>query len=224
MARNLLVGEEALRVARQHWSVFVPTVSVCIIVLGLGMLVVRAMPETLAGRSLHEGKVTVSVALLVVAAVVLTARWLRWRFTTFTLTTRRIVVSKGILSRYMESIALDRIQDTSVRQGLAGRLARAGDVEIESAGRDGSEVLRLIGDPVGFSNDLMTAIEAHRTGQAVATAWPGEALAAPPGSRPPLPRGYAPPGGEVPPPAGYGPAPGYAPPPRPANPPPRRER
>ena len=111
------------------------------------------------------------------------------------------MVGTGVLSRHTESIDLDRVQDTAVRQSLLARIFRAGDVEIESAGRDGTEVLARIHDPQGFSNDLLNAVEAHRTGR------PYLAGEAPPGGT--VPQGYTPPGT-----AGYGPPPGYGSPPR----------
>ena len=68
-------------------------------------------------------------------------RLLRWRFQTYTLTSHRIVLARGVVSRVTESIALDRIQDTVVRRPLADRLIGAGSLEIQSAGRDGTEIL-----------------------------------------------------------------------------------
>jgi membrane protein YdbS with pleckstrin-like domain len=199
--RKLLQDEREIRVARQHWSIFIPVVAGCLLVVGVLLWLMKVAPSEVSGVSLGSLKTVVVVAGLAAAAVVFTVRWLRWRYTTFTLTDRRVVVGSGVLSRHTESIALDRVQDTAVRQSLVARIFRAGDVEIESAGRDGSEVLARIHDPQGFSNDLLTAVEAHRTGRPY---FAGEAPAPDP-----APQGYVPPGT-----AGYGPAPGYGPPPR----------
>lgn len=204
--KNLLPGEQEVRVARQHWVVFLPIVTVTLLSVAVVGLVVDVLPSEVGGRSLHGTKVLVLLAAVVVAAVTVTSRWLRWRFTTYTLTDRRVVVSRGVLSRYMESISLDRIQDISIRQGLMARMVRAGDVEIESAGRDGAEVLTLIGDPGGFGNDLQGALEAHRGG------YGGGVM----GGAPPQPGyggpGYTPPGADASR-SGYAPPPGYGPPP-----------
>jgi len=118
--------------------------------------------------------------------VVLVAGWflvrlLRWRLQTYTLTTHRIVLSRGIISRVTESIALDRIQDIVVRRPLAERLIRSGVVEIDSAGRDGIEVLRMIPHPNRFYTEVLQAVEEYRrlsmglppsTGVAPAAAFP----------------------------------------------------
>jgi membrane protein YdbS with pleckstrin-like domain len=197
--RKLLQDEREIRVARQHWSIFIPVVGGCLLMVGVlaGLAVVG--PSHVSGLPLDSAKTFVVALGLAGAALTLTVRWLRWHYTTFTLTDRRVVVGAGVLSRHTESIALDRVQDTAVRQSLVARIFRAGDVEIESAGRDGSEVLANIHDPQGFSNDLLNAVEAHRTGR------PYGGDDEPTGA--PAPQGYAPPGA-----AGYGPPPGYRPP------------
>ncbi|HEV7467294.1 MAG TPA: PH domain-containing protein [Candidatus Dormibacteraeota bacterium] len=199
--RKLLQDEREIRVARQHWSIFIPVVGGCLVVVGVlaGLAVVA--PSHVSGLALGSVK-TFALALgLAGAAMTLTVRWLRWHYTTFTLTDRRVVVGTGVLSRHTESIALDRVQDTAVRQSLVARMFRAGDVEIESAGRDGSEVLARIHDPQGFSNDLLNAVEAHRTGRPYGADEPSTGAAAP--------QRYAPPGASE-----HGPPPGYGPPPR----------
>jgi membrane protein YdbS with pleckstrin-like domain len=197
--RKLLQDEREIRVARQHWSIFIPVVGGCLLMVGVlaGLAVVA--PSHVSGLGLGSAKTFVVALGLAAAALTLTVRWLRWHYTTFTLTDRRVVVGAGVLSRQTESIALDRVQDTAVRQSLVARIFRAGDVEIESAGRDGSEVLANIHDPQGFSNDLLNAVEAHRTGR------PSGAGDEPTGA--PAPQGYGPPGA-----SGYGPPAGYGPP------------
>ena len=192
--RKLLQDEREIRVARQHWSIFVPVVAGCVAGVGVLTWLMAVIPHDVSGRSLHAVKELVVVVAVAVALLVFITRWLRWRYTTFTLTDRRVMVGTGVLSRHTESIALDRVQDTAVRQSLLARVFRAGDVEIESAGRDGLEVLARIHDPQGFSNDLLHAVEAHRSGR-------------------PYPAGEAAPGGQAAPQGGYGPPPGYHPPP-----------
>jgi uncharacterized membrane protein YdbT with pleckstrin-like domain len=192
---KLLDNEREVRVVRQHWAVFVPVVAISALVLIVTFVVLKVLPHDVSGHDLHSVKVVIILVIGLAALGVLSLHYLRWRFTTYTITDRRVLVSRGVLSRYTESITLDRIQDTSVSQSLLGRIFRAGTVEIESAGRDGAEVIHLIPDPMGFSNQLQQAVEAHRMGTPLA----------PPGQ--PLHEGYVPPGS-----SGYGPPPGYGPP------------
>ncbi|HEY6378089.1 MAG TPA: PH domain-containing protein [Candidatus Dormibacteraeota bacterium] len=202
MARALLAGETAIRTARQHWYVFLPPLAVSLLVLGVAGSIVAVSPGDVGGHSLNLPKEVIALVAVLFVAAVLTLRYLRWRYTTFTLTDRRVVVSRGVLSRFTKSIALDRVQDVRVTQGLLARVFQAGTVEIESAGRDGADMLRHILDPVGFSDALQLQAQGMRTGQAT-VAW--APVAGPPGAPP---AGYAPPGagpGYTPPPPGYNP-------------------
>jgi uncharacterized membrane protein YdbT with pleckstrin-like domain len=201
-------GEHPIRVTRQHWTIFIPLALVCAGALVVGFVLLAITPSSVAGHDLGEVKLLIGLALVLVVGAVVLLRWVQWRSMAYMLTDHRIVVSHGVLSRFTESIALDRIQDSGVRQRLLGRALGFGDVEIESAGRDGREVLHHVADPAGFANALLVAMEAHRTGQP----HPGAALAA---DADVTHGGYTPPGiGGTPLPGGYGPAPGY---PRPGD-------
>jgi uncharacterized membrane protein YdbT with pleckstrin-like domain len=66
----------------------------------------------------------------------------------------------GVLSRTAETIPLDRIQNTVIHRPLGDRLIGAGDIEIESAGRDGVEVLHRIPRAEAFYNELLATMNA----------------------------------------------------------------
>lgn len=196
---QLMPGEHPIRTTRQHWTIFIGAGLVCLLALVVGVVLLVITPGSVAGHSLHDIKVFIGLGFGVVLLAIALVRWIQWRCTSYMLTTQRIISRRGVLSRYTESINLDRIQDSSVRQGLLGRMFRFGDLELESAGRDGAEVLHHVNDPVAFSRELLMAIEARHTGQ---TYTPGAGAAQ---------GGYAPPGtsGAVDT-GGYGPAPGYS--------------
>lgn len=63
-------------------------------------------------------------------------------FTSYTLTTQRLVVKRGILGRSNKTIPLKKIQDVSYRQSVIERLFVIGDVMVESAGEKGA--IRLL--------------------------------------------------------------------------------
>jgi uncharacterized membrane protein YdbT with pleckstrin-like domain len=200
----MMPGEHPIRITRQHWTVFIGVGLACIAALAAGIVLLVVTPGSVSGHSLHDIKVFIGLGLFVVVVAIGLVRWVQWRATSYTLTTHRIISRRGVLSRYTESIALDRVQDSSVHQRLLGRLFQFGDVELESAGRDGAEVLHHVADPAGFSNDLLLAIEARHAGlpHPGAPGGSGEVQAAQGAYVPPSTQG-----GE---PGGYGPAPGYS--------------
>jgi uncharacterized membrane protein YdbT with pleckstrin-like domain len=194
-------GEQAIRVTRQHWTVFLGLGLACLLALAVGIVLLVVTPGTVGSFKLHDVKLVIGLGLGLIVVAIALVRWVQWRCTSFTLTNNRIVSRRGILSRYTESIALDRVQDSSVRQRVLGRVFGYGDVELESAGRDGYEVLHHVADPAGFSHDLLMAIEARHTGQP----YPGGG-----GGGGGVQGSYAPPGAQSTEPGGYGPAPGYS--------------
>ncbi len=195
---QLMPGEHPIRVARQHWTIFIPTGLACFLALVVGFVLLAITPSTVSGHDLGEVKLLIGLGLVLVVVAIALVRYVQWRCLSYLLTDHRIVVHRGVLARFTESIALDRIQDSRVRQRLLARMLSFGDIEIESAGRDGTETLHHIADPGGLSNDLLLAIEARRTGQPAPTTT--SPLGADHGS-------YAPPGAAQPGP--YSPAPGY---------------
>jgi uncharacterized membrane protein YdbT with pleckstrin-like domain len=66
---------------------------------------------------------------------------LRWRTTTYELTTRRLRVRNGIVTRRGRDIPLARINDVSFEKGLLDRLFGSGRLVVESAGEHGQIVL-----------------------------------------------------------------------------------
>jgi uncharacterized membrane protein YdbT with pleckstrin-like domain len=197
----MMPGEHPIRTTRQHWTVFLGLGFASAIALAVGITLLVIAPGTVGSFKLRDIKFFIGLALGVVVLAIFLVRWVQWRCTSFTLTNHRIISRHGVLSRYTESIALDRVQDSRVTQRLLGRMFGFGDLELESAGRDGNEVFGHIADPAGFSRDLLVAVEARHTGQPFpGTPGGGGATGT-----------YAPPGtGEGGPPGGYGPTPGYS--------------
>ena len=164
MSAQPMPGENRLAVSRQHWSVVVPPLVGGVLVLVAVIVVLVLIPGTISSFSFGGVKLVIGVAAGVVVLAWSLIHWLRWRLATYTLTDHRIILERGVLSRYSESIALDRIQNTVIRRPLGDRLIGAGDIEIESAGRDGVERLHRIPQAEHFYNALMQAMEATRMG------------------------------------------------------------
>lgn len=91
-------------------------------------------------------------ALVWAAFAVVTAGWviyplLRWYFTHFILTDRKLVLLSGILNKSFKAIPLDQVNDISGTQNVWERVFNYGDLVIESAGEFGQQPFTNIGDP-----------------------------------------------------------------------------
>jgi len=164
MAPQILPGEREILVIRQHWSIVAPALLATAIVAIVGIVLLRIVPASISGHSTTDIRNGGSAVIAVAAVLVILVRVLQWRAAQYLLTDRRIIVRRGVLSRFTESITLDRVQNTVVHQSIGARMIGCGDVEIESAGRDGTEILHRIARPQDFEAEMMEAIEAHRSG------------------------------------------------------------
>ena len=149
--RDLIPGESELLHVNRHVlvmlkRVLLPTVVVVAILIG-GTLV--RLPRTLA-----DLRWFVLLALLLGLFVYLDIQYILWRSETYTITDERVLLRRGVIGKFSRSVGLARVQDVSTSQNLFGRVFDFGTVEIESAGKDGAEVLTYVPDPQHFRNVL----------------------------------------------------------------------
>jgi uncharacterized membrane protein YdbT with pleckstrin-like domain len=155
-------GEETLTVTRQHWSMVAPALAAIGVLAAVALVVIFLIPGHIGQIDFAGVRGMVAFAVVVVALLFASVRYLAWRCTTYVLTSRRIILERGVLSRNLESIALDRIQNTIIHRPLGDRVIGAGDIEIESAGRDGTERLHRVPHCERFYAELLQAIDGGR--------------------------------------------------------------
>jgi uncharacterized membrane protein YdbT with pleckstrin-like domain len=160
MPTQLMPGERSIALVRQHWSVIAGHVLGAIVVVVVALVLNAIVPAKIGSLSITTVKTVIVLVLIIAAVLWAGVRVLQWRFATYHLTDKRIVMEGGILSRTAETIPLDRIQNTVIHRPLADRLIGAGDIEIESAGRDGVEVLHRIPKAEAFYNELLATMNA----------------------------------------------------------------
>lgn len=76
----------------------------------------------------------VVVAVLAVFVVVIVTGLLRRRRTTYTITSERLTIQHGLMSRELHETRLDRVQNVNSRQSPVERLLRVGSVDFDTAG------------------------------------------------------------------------------------------
>src|ERR1700733_1865005 len=88
----------------------------------------------------------VAIAVVAILALMLwlAVPLLKWRTTIYELTTRRLRVRSGIVTRHGRDIPLARINDVSFEKGLLDRLLGSGRLVVESAGEHGQILLNEI--------------------------------------------------------------------------------
>lgn len=137
----LAQNEKVEKSLHPHWlTVALPTV-IGVMLLAVGIAVAVLTPDDRTGNLIQW----VVVAILVLAAVPLVlVPFLRWRTTHYVITSHRVMVRRGILSKSGKDITLSKITDVSFEQTLLDRVINAGSLRIESAGDSPDEMLRNI--------------------------------------------------------------------------------
>jgi uncharacterized membrane protein YdbT with pleckstrin-like domain len=79
------------------------------------------------------------VAVLVALATVLLAGLLRRLQTRYVVTTQRLRICRGLLSRRVQQTQLQRVRHVNTEQSLLERLLRVGTIDFDTASADGSK-------------------------------------------------------------------------------------
>lgn len=84
-------------------------------------------------------------------------------FTKYSITDRRLIVEKGVLTKKREEIQLYRIRDISLKRNLLERIMKFGDISVYSTDATTPHaVLRNIKQSVSVSDLLSQAVESAR--------------------------------------------------------------
>ena len=133
--------EQVVLLLRPHWKTLVKPVLVAVIVVIAALVVEVVIP---AGKYTAVGRLAIGVIAILALMLWLIGPLLRWRMTTYELTTRRLRVRNGVVTRRGRDIPLARINDVSFEKGLLDRLLGTGRLVVESAGEHGQIVLAEI--------------------------------------------------------------------------------
>jgi uncharacterized membrane protein YdbT with pleckstrin-like domain len=143
MARDysLTADEQPVLVLHPHWKTLIRPTLVAVIVVAAALAGEAVIPN---GSAAAAERLAVGVVAVLVLMLWLFVPVLRWRTTTYELTTKRLRTRFGIITRRGRDIPLTRINDVSFEKGVLDRLLGAGRLVVESAGEHGQIVLRDI--------------------------------------------------------------------------------
>jgi uncharacterized membrane protein YdbT with pleckstrin-like domain len=138
---SLTQDEHLVLLLHPHWKTLIRPFAVAVLVIAIALIAEVLIPSNSAAAV--ERLVVAAVAILAVM-LWLIVPVLRWRTTTYELTTRRMRVRSGIVTRHGRDIPLARINDVSFEKGLLDRLLGSGRLVVESAGEHGQILLNDI--------------------------------------------------------------------------------
>ncbi len=176
--RLLNDGEDLALDLKPHWWFFANH-----IFTGVPLLVVLILIFETHG-DVHKVLFLAWGVLALLWAGWLAAKYVQWSMTHFVVTTDRVLYRTGALSKKGVEIPLDRVNNINFHQTIWERMIGAGDLEIESAGRDGQSRFENVRHPDGVQQELYRQMEMHAKKRA---SWSVPTAAAPTAPGPSIP-------------------------------------
>lgn len=130
----LAEGEKVVFTAHSHWKNLVLPVLVTVLVVGVAVYALLVLVPSPEDHAWQRWTVAGVGTVLVLAFGV----WpfLGWLASTDTLTTRRLISRRGVLSREGRDLPIDRVHSVSYRRSLLDRVLGCGTLVVQTAGTD----------------------------------------------------------------------------------------
>jgi uncharacterized membrane protein YdbT with pleckstrin-like domain len=145
--RKLLNDRETIVLdLHPHWWYFVEAAVALVASIAFGIVVLAA--------DWHTSLRWLALALIVLSALWLIARFVRWRTTNFVVTSDRVIFRHGVLAKAGIEIPLERINSVHFRQSIIERMLGAGDLLIESGSEQGQQRFTDVRNPDRVTNTI----------------------------------------------------------------------
>jgi uncharacterized membrane protein YdbT with pleckstrin-like domain len=149
-------GEEIALDLRPHWWFFSKH-----ILSGIPLFVVGGLIVFMKSGGFKTFLLVTWGIVAVVWAAWLGLKYLEWNFTHFVVTDDRVIYRTGVVAKRGVEIPMERINNINFHQGIWERIIGAGDLDIESAGKDGQSHFDDVWHPDGVQQELYRQMEAN---------------------------------------------------------------
>ena len=105
------------------------------------------------------------IGMILIAGIALTivAGWIQRFFTQYTITTKRLNIRSGILSKTESSTNVDRIQNITVKQSPVDRIVKVGSIDFDTAGESNDNFSFIgVNNPQDLRERIMHARNAEQ--------------------------------------------------------------
>jgi membrane protein YdbS with pleckstrin-like domain len=176
--RNLIQdGETVALDLRPHWWYFSRNILTGI---PLAIILILVFANVDSDSTLGKGAYWIVALVFLAWAAWLVLKYFQWVMTYFVVTSRRVIYRTGVLSKKGVEIPLERINNINFHQRLIDRIIGAGDLDIESAGKDGQSHFDFVRHPDGVQHEIYRQMETRNMPQGFAAAAPAVAPAVAP--------------------------------------------
>lgn len=154
--KNLNSSETIALDMHPHWWFFAQPAAALVGSIIIGIVV---LSKTESGDTAGKAARLATVALLIITALWLIGRFLKWLTTNFVITSQRIIFRQGVFAKSGIEIPLERVNNVNFNQGVFERILGAGDLLIESGGEDGQQRFTDIRHPDKVQNLVHAQVE-----------------------------------------------------------------
>src|SRR5680860_1481622 len=152
-------GESVVLDLKPHWWFFWKHIVFGSALLVIFLLWIKFDPDT-------DWIGWLFVIAFLVFAVWAIVKYLAWTYTHFVVTDHRVISRSGIVSKRGTEIPLERVNNIEFRQSLFLRVIGAGDLFIESAGKEGQSHFDNVRHPDAVQQEIYRQMEVHTRRQA----------------------------------------------------------
>ena len=159
---HLLTGERIVYRATLHWTIFLTSIIVVLLGIGLGILLQLVEPAYA-----YAGAALAGVGLLLAIGPAI-----RYISSEFAVTDKRVLGKVGFIERESDETLLSKIEAIAVDQGVIGRILGFGTVMITGTGGT-QESFPRISEPLEFRRQIQSqiiALEERKGSQPAAAA------------------------------------------------------
>lgn len=142
---TLQSSEQIHAIGRIHWAAIIPS----FIMAAISFAILWALLDLLTVLNHYPA----SAVVLVLPVFISISGLLQRETTEAGITNQRVLLKTGLLARRIDEISLGRIESTSIRQGLFGRLFGYGTLVVKGTGGQGLTI-RGLQDPLAFREVL----------------------------------------------------------------------
>lgn len=146
--RHLLPGERVVYRTRLHWVLFLKPGLLFVGGIALAVLLGQVQDPPWLWM--------IGAAVALIGLAWLLVHYVELMTSEFAVTSSRLIMKVGLISRYTTELLLTKVETIGVQQGLVGRLLGYGDLTVTGTG-GAREVFRRVRDPIGFRNRVQQA-------------------------------------------------------------------
>lgn len=157
--KHLIPGEQIVYKTGLHWVVMVPSILLAAIFAAAGVYFLIRAGASQSGDNPVALLAWVGFALLVAAAVSVVVGYFKRSATEMSVTTKRVVIKKGVGARVTYEMLLAKVESIGVQESIWGRMLGYGTVVVRGTGGT-PEPFDKIGHPLEFRRHVEQQIEA----------------------------------------------------------------